>query len=225
MIDKLIGFIAPHYCYLCGIIGSVLCDSCTYNIVNEVQNRCFGCRLPSLAGVCPACAPQLPFSLAYAVGERKDELERLLDDFKFSRVYGIHEALGELLHRTLPRLPPDTVVVPIPTVANHVRIRGYDHADLIARAFCRRRGLKRARLLRRRTKTVQLGASARIRRQQAELAYECSGLSDPASPYLLLDDIATTGATLTAAARRLKAAGATTVIAAVVARQPLMSRR
>jgi ComF family protein len=172
-----------------------------------------------------ACAPSLPFSYFYMTGERKDELERLLNDFKFNRAYHAHTTLGQLFNASLPELPLKTIVVPIPTIARHRRIRGYDHTDLIAEVFSRLRKLKKERLLRRKTNSVQLGANAKTRRQQAQLAYECPHQLNPDIPYLLLDDIATTGSTLVAAAQCLKKAGAKTIIAAVIARQPLKTEK
>ncbi len=184
-------------------------------------SSCFGCRLPSLSGICKPCASRLPFESYYCIGERTDEIECLLDDFKFNRCKRIYKTFGQLLHQSLPALPPDTVVVPVATIPKHIRVRGYDHTDLIARDLARRRTLKKVRLLRRKTNTVQLGANARLRRTQAEAAYSCAYQLSSDVPYLLVDDIATTGATLVAAARCLRRAGAQTIMAAVIARQPL----
>lgn len=221
MFDQLISLVAPHRCYSCGITGKIICDSCIYDIVNESQNRCFDCQLPTISGICRTCAPRLPFSASYTVGNRKDELERLLNDFKFNRAYRIHSSLARLLDNCLPNLPGNTVVVPIPTIAKHIRVRGYDHTDLVTRTLARTRGLKKEKLLHRKTNSVQLGASARVRREQADQAYECRKTLRAETPYLLVDDIATTGSTLVAAARCLKNAGAVTIISAVIARQTL----
>lgn len=223
MFDSLINIIAPYYCYSCHITGPILCKSCIYNISSESQNVCFGCQIPSLSGICVSCSAKLPFSHTYVVGERKKELESLLNDFKFNRSYKIHAALAQLLHNSLPYLPENTIVVPVPTITKHIRIRGYDHTDLIARTFAHHRKLKKVRLLKRKTNSVQLGASAHLRRQQANLAYKCTHQLNANPSYLLIDDIATTGATLIAAANCLKKAGAKTIIAAFIARQTLKS--
>jgi ComF family protein len=145
----------------------------------------------------------------------------MLDDFKFKRAYHIHHALARLLHHTVPLLPPETVIVPIPTIARHVRIRGYDHTSLIARAFAKRRGLRPVTLLTRATNSIQLGRSATERLQQASVAYNCRHRLAPQPLYVLIDDIVTTGATLTAAAECLKKAGAEHIMVAAVARQVL----
>lgn len=189
-----------------------------------MQNRCFGCMIPSTHGVCLLCAPKVPFSHFYMIGDRKDELEQLLNDLKFTRTYRAYTSLSQLFDACLPELPTNTTVVPIPTIPKHVRIRGYDHTDLIAGSFSKIRKLKKQQLLRRKTNTVQLGANARLRRLQADCAYECPSRLHSKATYLLLDDIATTGSTLVAAAHCLKRAGAQTIIAAVIARQPVKNK-
>jgi predicted amidophosphoribosyltransferase len=112
-------------------------------------------------------------------------------------------------------------VVPVPTISPHIRERGYDHTLLIARHVARRRKLRLTPLLARQTNTMQRGASKSVRQKQAAQAFMLNGLVDPTLTYLLLDDIVTTGATLDAAAKMLKAAGAKHVWVAAVAYQTL----
>lgn len=148
-------------------------------------------------------------------------LEELLDAYKFEHVRAAHRIFAELLDEALPILPPETVVVPLPTIAPHIRQRGYDHTRLIARTFAKRRKLRVETDLRRVGKSKQLGASRRERTQQAKSAYRVTKKLDDAVPYLLLDDVFTTGASLHYAAEALRGAGAREVWVAVIARQPL----
>ncbi len=219
MLDKILQIIAPHHCYSCQKAGTILCDSCIYNIANTTENVCIQCRQPSVVGSCNGC--NLPFSKAWVTGVRESELSRVIGDFKWSRKYQAHESLARLLDQTLPILPADTVVVYIPTIAHHKRIRGYDHAQLIARSFADHRGLKSKKLLQRNHNAIQHKASRSQRRKQAEAAFVCVGKLNATVPYLIIDDIVTTGATIKAATRVLKGAGANEVWVAAVARQPL----
>lgn len=129
--------------------------------------------------------------------------------------------LAELLDATLPVMPPGTVVVPLPTIRPHIRQRGYDHMLLIARAFVRMRHLRIDTSLRRTGISKQLGSSRRERTQQAKSAYSVAKKLDGSRPYLLLDDVFTTGASLHYAAETLRVAGAHEVWVSVIARQPL----
>lgn len=69
------------------------------------------------------------------------------------------------------------------------------------------------------TTTKQLGASRAQQLKQAARAFDCHDVLAADRPYLIIDDVVTTGATLEYAARTLRAAGATTIWAAAVSRQ------
>jgi predicted amidophosphoribosyltransferase len=103
-----------------------------------------------------------------------------------------------------------------PTTAQHRRARGFDPAELLARAVARELGLRRARLLDRKPGPAQTGLDAAARRVGPHFVAR-----GPApARVLLVDDVATTGATLAAAAHALRAAGARNVVAVTAARTP-----
>lgn len=108
------------------------------------------------------------------------------------------------------------VITWAPTGPARRRQRGFDQAELLARAIARRRGLRVESLLRRLSGPAQAGRSAEERRAGPRLiARRRWDL-----PVLVVDDVATTGATLTAAAAALRAAGVPEVHGLVVARAP-----
>lgn len=171
-----------------------------------------------MEALCSDCT--VPYSRAWCVGERSEHIERLLNVYKYGRVKAASMPLVELLEANVPQLPDTVIVVPVPTVATHVRQRGYDHCELIAREFARRRGYRFASVIERIGKERQQGATRKQRIEQAKRAFRCrkdlkKGI------YLLIDDVFTTGATVTCAAQKLLDAGAGEVWIAVVARQPI----
>lgn len=219
MIDRLLSHIAPHYCYQCGKIGSILCDYCKYDIIEDDFFGCVVCGALAVSnGVCPTCVTI--FSKGWCVGERTDILRKIIDDYKFERVYEAHKTLAELLAARLPILPSDCVIVPIPTIPSHIRWRGYDQVALISRTLARLQYVKTEPLLKRRVFSVQRGQTKVVRHKQAEQAFTLNGPIN-GKTVLLIDDIATTGATLTAAGRLLREAGAKELWVATIARQPL----
>lgn len=220
MIESLLDLIAPHYCSSCGEIGSLLCDSCKYSIVDEDIFGCLLCGRPTGAnGTCARYRPTI--ERAWYVAERTGGLEELIDRYKFDRARAAYKPLGDLLLARLPVLPPETILVPIPTVRSHIRARGYDHTLLIAQYVAKKRGLKLAHALERLNTASQRGASRKQRMEQAQRAFRVKGALQQGAPYLLIDDIVTTGATLSFAARAMRSAGASRVWAAAIARQPL----
>ena len=163
----------------------------------------------------------MPYERVWAVGERYGILQRLVGLYKFERAISAHTELGDLLLSVLPELPPETIIVPVPTTPVRIRERGYNHTLLVARYVAKARGLKCEQLLRRRTNTKQRQASAKKRELQAKRAFEVRGELDALVPYLIIDDVITTGATIKYSSQTLRDAGTEHVWVAVIARQVL----
>lgn len=219
MIDRLLQIIAPHHCFECGKTGDLLCQNCKYDIVEDTFSGCIVCERPTASGICSAC--RTTYSKAWCVGDRTGSLLQLINVYKFERAKAAGSYLADLLDASLPVLPPDTIVVPVPTVPSHIRVRGYDHALLLARLFAKKRTLRTSTCLKRYSALSQRGLNKNERLKLAEKTYTCKTQLDSSVPYLLIDDVVTTNATLRFAARALQDAGATEVWVAVIARQPL----
>jgi predicted amidophosphoribosyltransferase len=101
-----------------------------------------------------------------------------------------------------------------PTTDVRRRARGFDHATLLAAAIARSLGRGSRSTLRRLDARPQTGRDRPERLEGPRFVARTA----VRGPVLVVDDVVTTGSTLTAAARALRAAGATTVIGACVAR-------
>ncbi len=211
--------LSPHYCCSCGEIGAVLCEHCKYDIISEPFDVCLKCgKAVGVSGnVCSDCRP--PYSHAWCVGFRSEGLKKLVDIYKFERVRAAHGVLAELFDECIPFLPADIIVTPIPTIRPHIRIRGYDHIELLARSFAKARTLTYRPTLKRISNSVQRGASKKVRDKQASMAFEGEKLTG--ERILLMDDVYTTGATVKYAAQKLLDNGAGEVWVAVLSRQTI----
>lgn len=187
----------------------------------EPYSQCIVCCRPTTVNaLCLDC--KVPYQKAWCVGERAEILQQIVDDYKFKNVKAAHKPLAELLDVIVPHLPVNTVVVPVPTIPSHIRQRGYDHAWLMAKYFAKLRGHTVSKsILLRAANTTQRGSNRQERLRQASAAFSCPGEAlDTSTPYLIIDDVITTGATLYHAAQTLKSAGASTIWVAAVSYHP-----
>lgn len=171
-----------------------------------------------MGGIC--VSHRSPIGGAWVAGERDAALARIIDAFKFERCRSAYRDMAVVLADILPVLPRDIVIASIPTVRAHVRERGYDHAELVAKEVARRCRRPYVRLLHRQTTTMQRGVGRKERFAQAEQAFGVRSSIVP-DTILLIDDVITTGATLHFAAKALRDAGAKTIFVAALAIQPL----
>jgi predicted amidophosphoribosyltransferase len=110
------------------------------------------------------------------------------------------------------------VVTWVPTTPQRRRRRGFDHAELLAREAALRLGRPGTGLLRRLPGPPQTGRARSERRSGPHFLPRSASLA-PVS-ILLVDDVSTTGASLSAAASTLRAMGARYVRSATIARTP-----
>ena len=220
MIDTLLSYLAPHYCCGCDQIGSVVCDNCKYNITSETFHVCFSCsRNLTNDTACAEC--QLPYQRAWCVGERSGVLTRAIGEFKFYHKRATYKDLADMMCDVLPELPSETIIVYVPTAGSHIRERGFDHVRLLAEHVAKRRGIKTSNIIKRVASTTQRNADRATRKRQAKRAFAVDDRLSPNVPYLLIDDVVTTGSTLLYSARALRSAGAENIWVAALAYQAL----
>ncbi len=224
-LEKVIALLAPHRCYGCKSEGSLLCESCTENVVTNEDLHCFSCERPtSEQAICSDCLKRSVFNGLFVAGSYEGTLEKVLHAYKFNRARSAFWPLTDLLDTTLPYFDDaGTVIIGLPTVHAHIRQRGYDQVALMVRRLGSLRSFQVVRALNRAHNKRQLGANRKVRVEQARSAYQLRGGCDlKDKTVILVDDVMTTGASLEAAAKLLRQAGATKIYGLVVAQQPLM---
>jgi predicted amidophosphoribosyltransferase len=115
---------------------------------------------------------------------------------------------------------PGTVVTWAPTTSARRRQRGFDQSELLARALGRRWGVACRPLLARKAGPPQTGRSLSDRLEGPILLARAGSGSAAGMPVVVVDDVVTTGATLTAAARALRAVDVAGVVGVTAARTP-----
>ncbi len=202
---------------------------------------CPGCGREG-APICPVCLPALdarlaqppggPIGLPAALPIPLLQLEwcapfagvvrHALHALKYKGERRVAEPLGHAVARRWARSGVGgDLVVPVPVHAARARQRGYDQAALIARVAARDLGLPHAQILERRRETIaQFDLDRRERATNVRGAFGLARHQTLEGRWILLvDDVMTTGATLTACALVLVDAGALGVSAITVARE------
>lgn len=219
IVEGVLAFLAPHVCLGCGLEGSVLCRGCMYSSLIPLPSRCYRChKITQQFAVCPSCRRSVKLRRVWLCAEYQNLAKALVKALKFERSKAASDVIADWLDAQLPLIDPGVVVVNVPTANSRVRMRGYDQSKLIARGFAAKRGLVYCEGLLRLGSARQVGAMRKERLQQLERAFCSKNIEKfQGKPVLLVDDVLTTGATIEAAARTLRQAGAKSIEAAVFA--------
>jgi ComF family protein len=209
-------------------IGEDVCAVCGERIFSAYAKSSKIAAEQSLCGMCRRIEP--PFARAVAYGSYESGLRELIHLLKFGGVRPAAHVLGRMLAEAItvlaPELPTESVaMVPVPLHRTKLRQRGFNQSESIARAALKI-GATRERLylcpealVRTRETASQIGLTSHERRANLRGAFR---VADPSAvkgrEVLVVDDVYTTGATISECARVLRRAGATKVWAATVAR-------
>jgi predicted amidophosphoribosyltransferase len=180
------------------------------------ERRCARCGLPEPCGS-PCPAARAAFAEAWSVAAYDGTARALVRALKFGGALSAADAMAAQIAANAPAALLAGTLVPVPGDPGRRRRRGFDHAERLARALAARTGLELSRcLVRRGPSAAQLGAGRATRLRAGRI--DVTVLGEPPARVVLLDDVHTTGATLDACARALRAAGARSVNAVTYAR-------
>jgi ComF family protein len=217
---RLVELLWPIQCAGCGTGGTAWCESCDAAVVPITNPACPGCkRLTGDGRYCPRCRKRTALTGILAGAHYRPPLDRAIKALKYRHAKGAVPALAAYQIRALARLASwgRLELVPVPLHRARQRRRGANQAETLCRIIAKATGLPHQPGLKRiRNTPSQTGLSRTERRANVAEAFRWSGPL-PASTVVLVDDVATTGATLSACAAACRAAGARQVWGLVVA--------
>ena len=215
----------PFQCHGCGREGRAICADCAAGLPRLAPSRfCAVCAEPGVVGRCGWCRSR-PIAVdgirAPYVYERGSAIRKALIAFKFRDQRAMSAELAAHLAECMAYYELDAdAIVPVPSHPRRMRERGFNQAALLAAELGKLTGLPVWETLLTRTSHApsQLVVSGRANRwANVSGSFVCAGAVDGLS-LLLVDDIVTTGATMSACAEALKAQGAREVWGLAVAR-------
>ena len=213
----LLGALLPAACCGCGRYGAILCNKCLRSLrpPGHASNRF---QAPD-----PGIVVGEALEVGMAAFAYEGPLRRALAGLKYGGAARVAKPLAERAERHLASLramAPEAALVPVPVHAARRHERGYNQAELLARALARRVGLSVADTLERARSTTEqhrLDRAARLRNLRDAFALRPG--ARPPAVAILVDDILTTSATLEACAGVLRAAGSNRVLGFALARE------
>ncbi|PKB72595.1 MAG: hypothetical protein BZY75_06140 [SAR202 cluster bacterium Io17-Chloro-G7] len=227
LLSKLSGtaldLLLPMSCAGCGKEGKFLCHDCVAGLPLLKKPYCSLCASPGQSPHCSWCRELTPaFEGVRAPFLFDGAIRSAVYAFKYRGIKSAAPELGQLLADYLKQQPlVGDVLVPVPLHSRRLRHRGYNQSTLLAKELGKLTGIRvePGLLTRNKDAIAQVHTTTKIqRRDNVAGSFFCtSDLSN--KPVIIVDDVATTGSTLSACAAALKESGASSVWGLVLARE------
>jgi ComF family protein len=212
----------PPVCGGCEKVGSRWCVECQQRVQILNGTLCEVCGLPQVTdGICETCRADRPhFRALRAWAVFEDPVRRALHKLKYRRDIAMGDALaGHMVNYVRELNWPVDMIVPIPLGRQRYKERGYNQVGMVARPLALALDIEFApkALMRGKETRSQVGLSKQERQKNVQEAFQ-AGEEVKGKIVLVLDDVSTTGSTLSSSADALFSSGAKDVYALTVAR-------
>lgn len=190
---NLLNIILPTPCVICSKLGAPLCKKCNGNF--QLEHRQI-----DLSGVS-----------GFAISEYSVEAASIINNLKEKGITSLTPFIGTFAKQFWPEGLKDAVLVPVPSSPSNAKKRGFSHTRLIAKSLARQLPSLRIRelLISKVKRLDQVGLSPRQRVENLQGAFraELRGFRSEGRLIVLVDDVLTSGATLSEAIDCLRASG------------------
>ena len=213
ILDYILDFIWPRFCLSCKKEGSLCCAQCQKKIeLLDISYQAWPDEEKFIFEKCYVC---LDFQQIFT--------QKLIKTFKYQYIQELSTVLSDILYRQSQKinLPANTIISNIPLHLKKKKQRGFDQTEVLAKNLSQKINLPYQKLLKRikfNKTQARLNKAERLLNVENIFTNTQKMCDSEAACVLLIDDIATTGATLNEAARVLKLAGYSHIIALVLAK-------
>ena len=232
-LEAAVSLLYPPVCTICGENvrgGEYLCNRCEAKVVRIVAPFCQKCSEPFQGSItseftCANCAHRtIYFEAAVSAYRGRGIVREIIHEFKYGRQIHLRHLVARWLQAALDderiRGSRFDIIAPVPLHATRLRERGFNQASLLAASLSAKTSIPSKRVLERiRYATTQTALDRSERMENLHNAFRLRKNANVRGlRVLLIDDVLTTGSTLSECARILKRAGALSVYAATAAR-------
>lgn len=218
LIEKLLSIITQKECLVCNHSGEIVCRSCWQTEFKLRTPTCFMCNaLSDIGKTCPKCRRKSSLNGVTTNYRLVGPMQDLIYGFKY---YGNREIASFVAQNIITRLPKvkfDCITY-VPATGKSQRKRGYNQAELLARHVAKQNGLPLKPALLRLRHTDQIGLGRAQRFESVKDNFVARGKFEGKN-ILIVDDVITTGATLSECASVLKASGAKKIWGLTIAKK------
>ncbi|HMC24161.1 MAG TPA: ComF family protein [Candidatus Udaeobacter sp.] len=233
LLEAAVSLLYPPVCTLCGgktRAGEYLCERCEAKATPIVAPFCQQCSEPfegaiATAFTCANCAHRtIYFDAAVAAYRGRGIVRQIIHDFKYGRQIHLRHLVARWLYAAFDderlRGREFDMIVPVPLHPARQRERGFNQANLLAELLTAQISIPSKPVLKRvRYTTTQTALDRAERMENLHNAFRLRRNANVRGlRVLLIDDVLTTGSTLSKCARILKRSGAISVHAATAAR-------
>ena len=193
-------------------MGERLCPNCTHGIHILKPPVCPICgTMQKTEQICAKCSSNPPLYTALrSWGVYGGYLQEAIHHLKYKRDVALGDRLASLMLGSFNEAQwKIDMVIPVPAGKSRKGERGYNQAALLARPIALYHGLSYRPLGLRKNRDIrsQVGLSHKERLQNVDGAFVANSAIVEGCSILVIDDVTTSGATLNACAKALKAAG------------------
>jgi ComF family protein len=223
------------------ILFPSVCLSCKNNLSapekeNKICQKCLDSIQTYSSFFCPKCKNRVPgeerschkeikFILAPATDYQNQAVKNLVWFLKYHKWQSIINVIEPIINRYLDILNCDLknfIIIPIPLHASRLKERGFNQSELIAGIVSRKLNTVLNTDNLKRVKATKTQAELKNADERIKNIENCFSLNDPDGVknknIVLVDDVFTTGSTMSEAVKILKRAGAKKIIAFVFAK-------
>jgi ComF family protein len=205
-----------------------ICKKCLDSITINSSFFCAKCgaRFPNDK---KTCHKEMKFILASATSYQNNSAKNIIKFLKYAKWKSLVNIIKPIIDEYINNLnysidwrSNEFIALPIPLHRDRLRERGFNQSDLIAEIFCQKTGVIFKNDNLKRIKATKIQAESRNAEERKENIKNCFELVRPEEirnkNIVLIDDVFTTGSTISETAEVLKKAGARKIIAFVFAK-------